>query len=328
MGLATGRDLHVDGYLTNVAINYRAPNFIGDMIAPVVPVDKETNIYPVFSRFEAFAIENTKRARGQEVRKLTRSVGSAAYNCVNYALGADVALEDQVNMDSVFSRVLEVGKAQYVTNKLQLDYSRRVLNMAANSANVSSVFVPNSSWQVSGANAGDPVAGVLQVMEYMTSITGQRPNSMLIGWRAWNRMLRNYQFRNFIKGVNNGGGAVTRQNVADSFELERLVVSEEMWHTANEAAVNSGVLTNAIQDDCILYFAPSAPSIDLPSWMYSFRWSNPALPAPFAIARLPFEQKTLSETIQGMYWQDERITGLDYACRIITNAASGAAGVG
>lgn len=101
-----------------------------------------------------------------------------------------------------------------------------------------------------------------------------------------------------------------------------------MWHTANEAAVNSGVLTNAIADDCILYYAPMAPSIDAPSWMYAFRWNNPILPAPFSITRLPFEQKTLSEVIQGMYWQDERITGLDYACRIITNAASGAAGVG
>lgn len=328
MGLATGRDLHVDGYLTNVAINYRAQNFIGDLIAPVVSVAKETDIYPVFSRFEAFATENTKRSRGQEVRKITRSVGSAAYQCVNYALGADIALEDQANMDNVFTRVLEAGKAQYVTGKLQLDYSKRVLTLAANSANVSSVFVVNSSWQISGANAGDPVAGVLQVMEYMMSTTGQRPNSMLIGWRAWNRMLRNYQFRNFIKGVNNGGGSVTRQNVADSFELERLVVSEEMWHTANEAAVNSGVLTNAIADDCLLYYAPMAPSIDLPSWMYAFRWSNPMLPTPFAITRLPFEQKTLSEVVQGMYWQDEKVTGVDYACRIVTNAASGAAGVG
>ena len=64
MGFSTGKDLHVDQHLTNVAINYRPQNLIADMIAPIVPVDKQSNSYPIFSRQEAFAIESTERAPG------------------------------------------------------------------------------------------------------------------------------------------------------------------------------------------------------------------------------------------------------------------------
>jgi hypothetical protein len=34
MGFSTGKDLHVDQHLTNIAVNYRPQNLIADMIAP------------------------------------------------------------------------------------------------------------------------------------------------------------------------------------------------------------------------------------------------------------------------------------------------------
>jgi hypothetical protein len=328
MGQTTGTGLHVDQHLTNLAINYRPQNFIADQIAPVIPVNKQTDSYPVFSRFEAFAVEDTVRAPGTEAKKITRSVSSAKFDCRNYALGRDITIEDIGNMDEAYRFELGIDATQYLVGKLGLGYEKRVLDLAVTTASVGSVFVVNSSWSVTGANAGDPVAAIFQLIEYAQSQTGQRPNSMLWGWKAWNATLRNYHMRNFINGVNNGKGLVTREQVRSMFEMERLNVSQALWHNANEAQSAVYSLSNPIENQLFIYYAPQAASREEPSWFYSFRWGNPALPAPFVVERHPYDSRKKVETIEAGYYQDERVVGTDYGYRMIVNAASGTAGLG
>lgn len=328
MGQSTGKDLHVDQHLTNIAINYRPQGMVADMIAPIVPVDKQSNSYPIFSRFEAFAIEDTRRAPGTEAKKITRSVSSGKYDAKNFALARDITIEDLANMDDVYRANLGIGATQYLVGKLALDWERRLTVLAVTTASVGSVFVCNSSWVPSGTTAGDPVAQLFQLIEHVKGTVGQRPNSLWFGWRAWNRFARNANARNFILGSNNGGGVIQRQRAADLFEVQRLIVSEAMYHTVNEAHVNSFPIANDMENQVIAYYAPGAPSIEEPSWMYSMRWQNSQLPAPFVVERHPYDSRKKIETIEAGYYQDEVITGFDYAARLITTAASGAAGLG
>lgn len=327
MTISTGRDLHIDQHLTNLAINYRPQAFIADMIAPIVPVEKQSNAYPVFSRFEAFAVEDTTRGPGQEARKITRSVSSGQYYAKNYALGYDVAIEDVVNMDAALRYELDAGATRYLMGKLGIDYEKRVLTLAANTASVGSVFVPNSAWTGAGVNGGDCVSQIFQMIEQVQNTTGQRPNKILMGWKAWNYARRNYYLRNMLNGLNNGGGTVTRQQMANLFEVDDFLVSEAMWHNANEAAVNSGVLGNVLDSSVLTYYAPSAPSRDDPSWMYSFRWQAPGLPTPMVVERHPYDTKKKVDTIEAGYYQDEKIVGPEYAARMLVTVASGALGL-
>lgn len=333
MALSTGKDLHIDKLLTNLAINYPAQNMIADMIAPVVPVQKQSDAYTVFSRFENFAVEDAERAPKTEAKKIQRSVGSASYQCKNYALGYDVPIEDSANMDDGLRLELDTGAAVYLRNKLMLAKEKRVITLAANSSNVSSVFVVNSAWNISGANAGDPFAAIEQAKEYMRALTGQKPNSILFGYSAWTAFRRNYNTRNLIKGVNNGGGYVSRENAQGLLEFDRFLVAEALWHTRNEAYGVGNMtatmsLTNPIDSSVILYYAPLQPSREEPSWMYGFDWRGPGLPARFSVFRHPFDSRRHVDGIEVMEYADERITGSDYAVRIVTNAASGAAGLG
>lgn len=318
MAFSVQRELHIDTHLTNLAINYRPQNFIADQIAPIVSVDKESNSYPIFSRFENFAIEDTTRARGSEAKKITRSVSSANYLARNYALGFDVAIEDLANMDQAFRGELDLGAAKYLVGKLGLDMERRVITLANVAGSVSTTWLTGSSWATAGTNAGDPFSQVMQMIEQVQGTTGQRPNSLLIGWKAWNYMRRNYNMRNLINGVNNRGGTVAREQVAAIFEVDRFIVSEALWHTANENAVNSGQLNvvatgNPIQDKVFAYYAPMAASREDPSWMYSFRWTPNGYPAPFTVERHAYDTRKKVETIEAGYFQDERVTGFDYA---------------
>jgi len=313
MAFSVQRELHIDTHLTNLAINYRPQNYIADQIAPIVPVNKESNSYPIFSRFEAFAIEDATRSRGSEAKKLTRSVSSANYLVRNYAYGFDVTIEDLANMDDGFRGELDLGAAKYLVGKLGLDMERRVLNLANVAGSVSTTWLCGSSWATPGTNAGDPFSQVMQMIEQVQGTVGQRPNSILCGWRAWNFMRRNYNMRNLINGVNNRGGTVARDSVAAIFEVDRFIVSDALFHTANENATSSGQLTNPIHDKLFAYFAPTAPSREDPSWMYSFRWTPDGYPAPFTVERHLYDTRKKVETIEAGYFQDERVTGFDYA---------------
>ena len=111
MGLSTGRDLHIDRMLTNIAINFRPTGMVADMIAPIVVVEKERDIYPVFSQAEMYAVEDALRSRGTEARKITRSVSSAGYEVKNYALARDLYIEDLANMDAAIQFEMGIGDA-------------------------------------------------------------------------------------------------------------------------------------------------------------------------------------------------------------------------
>lgn len=328
MGQSTGRELHVDRHLTNLAINYRPQNLIADQIAPVVPVEKQSDFYPVFNRNEFFSIEDTVRAPGTEAKKITRSVSSGQYYARNQALGRDIPIEDVANMDDVLRFEFDEGASRYLLGKLGLGWEARVINLAVNTASVSSVFVPNSSWTAAGANAGDAFLMIQQMIEYVQSQTGQRANSLWFGWKAWNLIKRNFHMRNLINGSNNGKGLVTRDQVRTLFEVDRLLVSEALWHTQNEGQTATPTLQNPMENQVIVYFAPLQVSRDDPSWFYTFRWQNPNLPAPLVIERHPYDSRKKMETIEAGYYQDEKVVGTDYAVRLITTAGSGAAGLG
>lgn len=321
MGFSTGRDLHLDRNLTNVAMNYRPTGMIADMIAPIVPVQKESDTYPIFSRDEAFAIENTLRARGTEAKRITRSVSSAGYIVKNYALAYDVYLEDRANADPEYATELYEGATRYLVDKLMLDYEARVISAISSATNVGTVAVPNSSWAAAGANAGDPVSQIITGIETIQGRVGLRPNSILFGWRAWRNFSRNYHVRNLVNGVNNGKGFVTRNQAREIFEVERLLVSEAFWHTTNEGQLLSNPnsqqpLSSPFHDRVLVYFAPQAPSRDNPSFMYSFRWTNPALPAPMAVERHPYDSRKKVEGVEAGYWQTENVTGREYSFEI------------
>lgn len=323
MGSATGRDLHVDQLLSQIALNYRPEGMIADQIFPIVPVMKESDSYPVFNRGEAFAIEKTTRSRGTEANRVTRSVSSAQYIVKNYALAQDTPIEDRANMDAAWQFELEAGAVRYLQDKLMLDWDRRALSLAV--ANVGTTFLTGSSW-AAAANAGDPVSIIWQMMEQVKATTAKQPNSLIFGWQAYNYLRRNVNIRNFVNGLNNGQGAVTRAGIQNAFEVERLLVAEAFYNPANEnkAATFS---TTFPKDAVMAYYAPLTPSREQPSFGYSFRWSAPELGVPMAAIRHEFESRSRVDGIEVQYYQDERVTGSEYGVLLTGVGSAQASGL-
>jgi hypothetical protein len=312
MGQSTGRDLHVDRLLSQMAIGYASNVMIAGTIAPIVTVDKQSDMYSVFSRADAFRLEAAERSPGAEANKITRTISSDTYFAKNYALKLPITLEDRENSDPVYRQELWNNGAQYLTDKLMLGWEVRVAAKVTATANVGSSAGVNSGWD--NPASSNPIGDINTAMDNVQDLTGQRPNKMVLGVAAWRALRRNDQILNRIFGTNNGGGYPGIAQVANLLELEQIQVGQAYRNTANEAQAE--VLSKVWADHALLCYVPPAPSRDRPSFMYSYRWAPPGVPSMTA-ERHPFDAKTKTEEVEVGYYQDEKITAKEYAFLIL-----------
>ena len=153
------------------------------------------------------------------------------------------------------------------------------------------------------------IGDIQGLLDNVHDTTGKRPNRIVMGLDAWRSARRSTDIRNYIYGTNNGGGFASRQAFADLFEIDSLLIGGAFKDTANAAQAES--LSKVWGDSVLALYVPNNPTVEEPSYMYSFRWNQPGLPS-MTVERHPFDPKTKSEEIEVGYYQDEVVTGAEY----------------
>jgi len=322
-GGATGHDLHIDQHLSNVALQYRPTGMIADVIAPIVPVAKQSDNYIIWDHAQAFMIEEDKRAPGTEANKIERSVASDTYFADNYALKMPLTLEDRENMDAVFIKEMREGRTKYIKSKLMLSWEQRITNLVTSGSNCGSYATVDSDW-IEHRNAySDPLGDCWTAIANVQDAHGFRPNACVMGEIAWREFRQHADVIDIIHGNDGSGGKrgvryASQENFKAIFELDHFAVGQAYYNSAGEG--QSASLTALWGDNVLWYYVPSNPSAEEPSFMYSFRWNKPGLPNMIA-ERHPFDPKTKSEEIELGYYQDEKITD-KYLAFLMTHVTS------
>lgn len=306
---ASGHDIHIDSTLSNVAINYRPEGFIADMIAPVVDVGKQSDHYVIFSRADKLRIPNTLRAPAARATRVDQDVSSDTYFCDNYALYSPVTIEDRANADPIYMQKIINGRTELIMDYHMLDWERRLALMVNSTSNVGNNAAVVSEWNDNGAGS-DPLGDVNSIIDTVQDASGMRPNSAVFGLAAWKAFRRHPDVRNIIFGTNNGGGYPSVAQVADVLELDNVYVGGTYQNAADEGQAES--LAKLWTDNVLIYNVPQSATTERPSFMYSFRWVANGLPNMQA-ERHPFDSRTKSEDVEVGYYQDEKITGSEYA---------------
>jgi len=309
-GGATGHDLHIDQHLSNVAINYEPKGMIADVIAPIVKVPKQSDNYIIWDHADAFRVEDDKRAPGTEANKIERSVSSETYFADNYALKMPLNLEDRENMDPVFVGEMREGRTKFIKSKLMLSWEQRAAQLCTSGSNVGSYATVDSDWIEHANGNSDPLGDCWTALNNVADSMGYRPNRCIMGDTAWRNFRRHADVIDIIHGNTGAAGSkgvryASREQFKAIFEIEEFLIGAAYYNSADEGQSAS---LSLLWDDYVLwYYAPASPSIEEPSFMYSFRWNKPGLPNMIA-ERHPFDPKTKSEEIELGYYQDEKIT--------------------
>ena len=306
MGYSTGKELHVNMPLTNIAMAYQPKNNFGELIAPIVTVQKQSDSYYIFSIAEAYAIEDDKRAPGTEANRITRSVSSGTYFCKNYALKDNIPYEDIKNADVGILLMERAARAQYIKDKLYLNWNYRVGLQCSSGSNVGSYSGVASNWSDGATGKSDPYTDIETAIENVVGVVGSdyRPNRIIFGATAWKLYRHHADIRTLIYGDGAGanGRIVTKEQVAALHEVDQIIVANPMYNSAQEGQTAS--LSYVWNTSVLVYYAPMQASKEKPSFMYSFRWQVVA-DMQAEVHQLPLSK---AEQVELGYYQDEKIT--------------------
>jgi hypothetical protein len=314
---AVGRDLYLDVPLSQTVVDYRQEGMIGDMIAPVVPVTKQSGSIIEFSQGDRWRIVDDRRSPGTEAKRYSTDVSSSLYYCNNFALMDGVTIEDRNNADPVFAMHEIEGKALRLTDKLLLNWENRVSLQVTSTSNVGSSAAVSSIWSTPEGD-GNPIVDLNTAIDNVRYATGYRPNRMVFGAKAWDAFRRHKNVRNLIFGTNNGGGYASTDMARRLFEMEWIGVAGMFKNAAEENITAS--ISNIWGPSVLVYYAPSTPSRDRPSFMYSYRLAAPGIPN-MQVERHPYNTRTKTDDIEVGYYQDEKITGSRFGFLVQSCAA-------
>jgi hypothetical protein len=259
--LTTG-SVHVNAPLTNLAIKFPLPDFVAERVFPVIPVNKESDVYYIFNREELLDYDDL-RAAGAESNEIAWDVDTDSYLAEEYALKYLVPKRVADNSDPPVRPAMTA--VEKLKQALMLRQERRVQAIVQSAAIITNNATPAINWDAAGAIIETDVDNAKNQM---------RLNSGLIP----NAILMNYQVSHVVKRWLKATAYTTFKEWLDQDKLPPVlwdmetVVAGAVRNTANAAAAE--VLADVWNDNVLLFFKQPSPSIDSVALGYIFRAQN------------------------------------------------------
>ncbi len=247
--MATARPFIVDPVLTAISIKFANPdvNLIADRVLPRVPVGGEKFSWLKFPIEDSFTVPNTFVGRKGRPNQIEVGATEETASVEDYGLddlvpNSDVAAAAQQRAAGFSTYDPEARASEVLTDLVLLD---REIRVAAKVFDLNTYPAANrqtlaGTSQFSDFANSDPIGVVNNALD---STFVMRPNKMVIGQAAWTKFRSHPHIVNAVKGGNLNKGNATREQVAELFELQEVIVGSSFVNTAKkgQAAVMNRV---------------------------------------------------------------------------------------
>lgn len=289
MSLPDIGDVHVNTLLTNVSIGYKPSGFFADRMFPIVPVDKQTDIYPVYNRsYWARDLGGPGAAPTGSAQAMTRSPGTRArtanysldntntYRCLNLALGMEIPDELRSNADAVFN--LDRDATTLIQSLLQLRFDRAAAADIIVSGGWDTLTV-GTVW--SNYSASTPLedvrAGVHGIRRGTLGMSSGGGLKMIVGALVDQRLKDHPDITERFKyGSSAAAPAIITNNLlAQLFEVDEYIVAQSVFTSDEEGTAEaSASYSDVMTDDVLLLWTPPSAQQMAPSAGYLFNWRS------------------------------------------------------
>lgn len=270
-------DIHIDKALTNISVKYMQDeeNFIAGKVFPSVPVKKQSDRYFVYLREDWFRDDAQERAPGTESAGGDYEIDNTpTYFCRKYAYHKDVFEEDRVNADDPLTP--DEDAVAFVTDKILLNKEN----------NWARQFFKTGVWGTDyqgAATAGTgkviywddytnstPIEDMTKFATDMAEVTGKRPNTLVMGRRAYDALKNHPDFLDRVKYTQKG--VVTKDLIAEMFDVDRVLIANAIQNTAPKGpdADMHFIMGNHI----LLCYTTDTPRLKTATAGYTFVWTG------------------------------------------------------
>ena len=229
------RPFPIDPKLTAIAIAYRNPDvvLIADSVLPRTPTSQEFK-WLEYDLAQGFTVPDTRVGRKSVPNEVEFKAEERTDKVEDHGLD-DIVPNEDVEADNQGVDPLGTSTA-YLTNLVNLGREQRVaskvFNPASFSANNQATLSGTSQWSHESA---DPVAAIGDALDSPII----RPNIAVFGQQTWTKLRRNVKIVQAIKGTAQGAGMVSRQEFAEFFELQEVLVGAGFVNQAKKGQAAS-----------------------------------------------------------------------------------------
>lgn len=258
-------DVHVDKLLTQISIGYSNPDYIAAKVAPIVIVEKESDIIPQYVQDFWFRDVARPIAPGEKAPRSGFNLDNTLkYLVTENAIAKEIPDRLRQNTDAPYD--LDADGAKWVAEMIQL---RQEIDFATNKFTTS---VWNTD-RVGGTNftkwsdygLSDPIVDLRKDRRTIRQAIGRSGNTLLLGELVMDVLIDHPLL---VERVKYQGNDVTEDLLKRLLRLDNVIVAASMQATNLEGASLS--LSDLFDDDALLLYLPKSIGKFQPSAMYTF----------------------------------------------------------
>jgi len=194
-----------DPVLTNVAHGYYQADSIAPFVAPVVPVMTRAGKIIKFTK-ESFAVQQTRRAPGENIKRVGVTYDNESYFLYQHAVGAEIPIElyeEALNGEAkVNLREMAVSRAAAI---IAQSWEQEVIDVITDATNYETSLVISATGAEKFDNVGtDPERFIQAVKEAIRAQVGIYPTRAIIDPQTYNALKFAEIFRDRVKYTNTG----------------------------------------------------------------------------------------------------------------------------
>lgn len=274
MAQPTQTDVHIDKILTQFSVAYmqQADNFVASKVFPIVPVEKQSDKYFIYTKNDWFRDEAQKRADATESSGSGYGLSTGSYMANVYAHHKDVGDQVRANTDNPLDP--DRDATNFVTQRLLL---RQEIQWASD-------YFGTGIWGTDKVGAtdftkwsdytgSDPISDIEDGKDGILGTTGYLPNTLVLGYKVFKKLKHHPDIVDRIKYTGGLAQQVkTEELLAQLFNLDRVLVTKAVKATNNEGETAAYSYVHA--NSALLCYVNPQPSLLAPSAGYIFSWKG------------------------------------------------------
>lgn len=311
--------------LSNMAIAYfQQAQGAAKEIMPVVPVDLSSDNYFIFSKEDLLRNNVRRKPQFGKVTPAIMAEQMETYRCEvdQIIVGIDqIARTNQIRRPGPAIKDPRVARVKFMAEQMNIHqdllFAKKFFKKGVwnNEWTGGTAYSKENKTFIKFTDANStPIKYFDDIATEIQQKTGRRPNKLGLGVNTFNALKEHPEILERVKfgGTSANPAAVTREVLAQLFQVKKVVVFSSIYNTADYGE-EEDMQFICDADSAIFAYATDTPSIEEPSAGYIFSWDM--LGDGNYIPTLQYEGEggTHSEFLESLYASDMKVTAPDLA---------------
>lgn len=264
--------VHIDTLLTGVSIGYvqSQDNFVADKVAPIFPVNKSSDKYPIWDAASFLRMQTVETSRYAPAPEATFTASNDTYTCEEWPLKKLILDKDRKDADVN----IEMAAVKFLTQQILMRREYQVINKLFTSGNWTNSYTGAAAaadfvhFSDSSSTPFATVRAYARVAQLAAG--GFKPNTIVTTGEVDDYLKEHDDTLDKVKYTQMG--VATNDLLAKAFDVDNYLVCNAVRNTA--AAGQTATLANIGGDFLWIGYVSKTPSEFEPSAMYNFSWKD------------------------------------------------------